>query len=590
MPGEGPRYGWMARLGMVVLGSVLQSLAYEPYGQAWLAWVAWVPLLLVLRSSGSLWAAFGWGWLAGALFFAMNLWWLWVATIPGMLALIIYYGLHWAVFTTAVRGLGLLKVQGGMNRDVPPGWSSGGSVPQREWQPEAAILIAIFWVALEWLRAYGLPGFPWMLAGHSQSSLPVLCQISDMGGVFGISFCLMFVNALVFFAIVRWPDRRRAGGCIAMAAAAILAVTGYGIFRMSENSTYRGPHVMVVQLNHPHLPGGGRTVSMGDAAGLYIKKLGEELESQSPDLVVLPEAAMPPLNPEARKELQSSPGGQVIDKTDRLLRRLTAGARTSLVAGANYVGGWIQDGNARVGTEIRNSVYLYRPDGRQSALRYDKANLVAFAEQVAFRESAPWLHRMLLWLAPPVARQQLVAGDRKTPVVFTLERTDRRVNPGAADKPVPDNRPPTPFRFVTPICLENIDSGWIAEMLRDSRGDGKRADFLVNVSNDGWFHPLERTQHFQNIVFRSIENRVPTARASNTGISGFIDSMGRVVQAVPAGTEAAVTGQLMLDRRVTFYTRHGDLFAGTCTLIAGVVILARTAVFVKNRKREYAGG
>src|SRR5690606_30873922 len=68
-----------------------------------------------------------------------------------------------------------------------------------------------------------------------------------------------------------------------------------------------------------------------------------------------------------------------------------------------------------------------------------------------------------------------------------------------------------PWRFVVPICFEDIDAALVAEMLRPRQAGGnKRADFIVNITNDGWFKANEQPQHLQVAVFRSIENRVPT--------------------------------------------------------------------------------
>jgi apolipoprotein N-acyltransferase len=71
--------------------------------------------------------------------------------------------------------------------------------------------------------------------------------------------------------------------------------------------------------------------------------------------------------------------------------------------------------------------------------------------------------------------------------------------------------------------------------------------------------------------FRSIENRVPTARSVNTGISAFIDSVGRVQQRLPAQVEGTLTATLPLDPRYTLYTRVGDAFAIACTVVTALL-------------------
>jgi apolipoprotein N-acyltransferase len=53
-------------------------------------------------------------------------------------------------------------------------------------------------------------------------------------------------------------------------------------------------------------------------------------------------------------------------------------------------------------------------------------------------------------------------------------------------------------------------------------------------------------------------------RAANTGISGFIDPVGRILASTPLLEEAAVTRTLPLIHKKTVYTRFGDLLALAC--------------------------
>ena len=117
-------------------------------------------------------------------------------------------------------------------------------------------------------------------------------------------------------------------------------------------------------------------------------------------------------------------------------------------------------------------------------------------------------------------------------------------------------------------------------------GDGRKAaDFIVNITNDGWFKANQMPQHLQAARFRSIENRAPTARSVNTGISGFIDSFGRVYGLVPAGTEGTSVQRLQLDSRVTLYTRWGDVFALLCAAVTAVLAGASVVRWWVTRRR-----
>ncbi len=163
---------------------------------------------------------------------------------------------------------------------------------------------------------------------------------------------------------------------------------------------------------------------------------------------------------------------------------------------------------------------------------------------------------------------------------------DYTLSPGPSDAPtvftIRTARSHEAVRLVTPICFEDIDASLCAKMLR---GNGaKRADALVNLTNDGWFRGGENAQHLQAAVFRSIENRVPMARCVNTGISAFIDSTGRVTQKIDARTEGTAIATLWLDSRYTLYTRFGDWFAWLCVLVTAVLVGGRLVRHYRTRR------
>jgi apolipoprotein N-acyltransferase len=138
------------------------------------------------------------------------------------------------------------------------------------------------------------------------------------------------------------------------------------------------------------------------------------------------------------------------------------------------------------------------------------------------------------------------------------------------------------YSFATPICFEDTMPGPARAMVKAGNGRGK-ADFLVSVSNDGWFHWVQLDQHLQATQLRAVEERVWIARSVNTGDSGFVDSCGRVVGLVRGadGRSAGAVGTLAMevgvDSRVTVYSVVGDLLPVVCG-VAGVLGLGWTAV------------
>lgn len=92
-----------------------------------------------------------------------------------------------------------------------------------------------------------------------------------------------------------------------------------------------------------------------------------------------------------------------------------------------------------------------------------------------------------------------------------------------------------------------------------TRVNAQQSDFLVTISNDAWFTGTAGPwQHLQMVQMRAKENGRWFIRATNTGITAFIDEHGRIVQQAPQDVEAVLRGDLprMIGR--TWYNRFGD--------------------------------
>ena len=100
------------------------------------------------------------------------------------------------------------------------------------------------------------------------------------------------------------------------------------------------------------------------------------------------------------------------------------------------------------------------------------------------------------------------------------------------------------------------------------------AQFMVNPTNEAWFEPGVLRLFLAMSVFRAVENRVALLRVANTGITSFIDPLGRVRARVRdgAGNDISVAGVLTVSVPApngrTFYTKYGDVFAVLCAVLA----------------------
>ena len=103
------------------------------------------------------------------------------------------------------------------------------------------------------------------------------------------------------------------------------------------------------------------------------------------------------------------------------------------------------------------------------------------------------------------------------------------------------------------ICYEAIFPG-------EAVPRGERPGWLVNVTNDGWFGISSGPyQHFQQARVLAIAEGLPLVRAANTGISGVIDPVGRVIASLPLGAEGVLDARLPRAVAPTVYARFGNL-------------------------------
>ena len=588
---------WYAKLALLALSIALLTFSFAPFGQFYLAWVGLVPWLLVLRRVKTQRAAFFWSWLAGILFFTANMWWLAYVTGPGLVALMLLLGLYWAVAGVMIRGIGLLSApeeeDGG--RRIEDSADATRRPPRSSiFHPLSSLLfVPAIWVSLEWLRAnWPLNGLPWLFMGHPQTPILAMCQIADVTGVYGVSFWVVAINALVALLVVRRFQVRPLVPAIATVAALLVVTLGYGMFRLGQKGILtHGPTVMVVQSNYPQSNTGEKGATFRQLVDFHVSRTVAALNGRPDvDLVIWSETMMPELNREARADYRGrqigehEDYGQFLDATHEVLKNLAYQYKVALLVGALYFDATIHDDpsakdGVRVTQDRRNVAYLYDRTGHMSddpADRYDKIHIVPFGEYLPFKQTFPALHKLFLALSPYEEDYFLTPGREDAMTVF-------RVAAGAPESTTAPSAALREFRFVTPICFEDIDPMLVARMFRGPGGT-KKADFIVNITNDGWFKFNEMPQHLQAARFRSIENRAPTARSVNTGISGFVDSAGRTHGLVAAGIEGTSVQTLPLDARVTLYTRLGDVFAYAC--VAATLVTSVAALVGWGRRRR----
>jgi len=504
---------------LAALSGLLLTLACPKSGLFWLAWCALVPLLLALRNISPQ-NGFYLGFCAGLTHYLTLVYWL-VPTmktyghLPLYLSLAVlillsaYLALYVAVFSTIVIRLGVTPFS-------------------------CFVTIPCLWVALEYLRTFLFTGFPWELLGYTQFNVLPLIQVSDILGVYGVSFCIALGNAaicLVFLSLKGqdWQasavTKRLAVGSIVAFAAILGLVWFYGTWRIHtiDNMSADAPraNVAIVQGNIDQAI--KWDPAFQQASTLKYIKLSLKAKQKKPDLIVWPETATP---------------FYFLSNTE-LSRLVLKGIQES---GTDFLIGSPSFRSGQQGAEYYNSAYLVGPKGKVYG-RYDKAHLVPFGEYVPLKKWLPFINKIAAG-----------AGDFR---------------PGKKGHTIPWGK----YRLGIQICYEIIFPDLARAMANNN------AALLINITNDAWYGRSSAPyQHFSMTIFRAVENRRSLIRAANTGISGFVDPAGRIIAATPLFKDALLTRTVPLLQTTTRYTQFGDLFAKFClaaTLAAAIYALIR---------------
>jgi apolipoprotein N-acyltransferase len=339
--------------------------------------------------------------------------------------------------------------------------------------------------------------------------------------VYGVSFLILLVNA----ALAEFIAVRKSYPGLLIALAVMLLALGYGSVKLRHPEQRAGITISVVQGNIEQDKKWDPAFQRETLA--VYKQLTREALSEQPDLVIWPETSVPfYFNGVA-------PGDQAL--TADLAGFVKENRVPLLFGSATYE---VKPNRRIIG---RNSAFLLSADGQVEAT-YHKIHLVPFGEYVPLKHVLFFVDKMVQTIG------DFQAGDDYTVMRVPYGHTDTKLG--------------------TLICYEII----FPDLVR--RFVDKGANVITTITNDAWFGKTAAPyQHFSMAVLRAVENRVPIARAANTGISGFIDAQGHILAASGIFTRTHLTRTLVPGAEKTFYTRFGDLFSYACVL-ASLLMLA----------------
>jgi apolipoprotein N-acyltransferase len=525
------------RLAAGVASGLLLWLAFPPVGWGWLAWGALTPLFWLVTRQGAPLTTYLAAWAGGFVFWVLAVEWIrltdpgaWV----GWIVLALVFSLWWPLFVLLTR------------------WAV--------FRLRLPLVLAapIVWVAIEYVRAYFLTGFPWYYLAHSQFRYLDVIQIADFASSLGVSLLIAMVNAwLVDLATLPLLGTSRGRVRLTRAQTFRLWVVGvlvgmtlcYGAIRRSSARFRDGPRLALLQSN---LPQYHKVKKEASETVLKFQRLIERAlaHRQRPDLIIWPETAYPygfitlapAIDPAALKRQIESIAASItvpdwLKKRADIVEHLHSW--TDQVGVPMLVGTLFYD-HGPAALSRYNSAILLEPNLRVIH-SYHKMHLVPFGEFIPFVQQVPWLALLTPY-----------RGDRIPSLSFGRQ---------ALTLPLGSHR------LAVTICFEDTIPQVIGRFFGAAAAE-RKPDILINLSNDGWFHgSSELDMHLAIGVFRAVEHRVPLARAVNTGLSALVDGNGEIRATLPKETEDVLSVTVPLDDRTTYYSRWGDWLGLSCLAV-----------------------
>jgi apolipoprotein N-acyltransferase len=407
---------------------------------------------------------------------------------------------------------------------------------RREWIAFAAV--PFLWVGME-LAIARIPNFPWDQLGYSQVGNGLLTRLAPWTGVYGISFLLAGVNAL-FATAVLVRGQSRIGSRIACAVAAV-AIAGMGMSGLAAKPVRPAGEATAV-LVQPNLSvdednswdgreWDRRIDQFKEMAAESCKGFLDGVPEGSGRLV-LPKCVMPMAAPTLIVWPESP--APFRDAEPRFQTAMASIAKSAPLIVGDI--GMTEDETARR-IHFYNSATVLAQGG-QLIGRYDKMHLVPFGEYIPFRKLFFFVHQLTEQLS------DMGGGDARK--VF-------RIAPVGGEA----------HRYGIFICYESVFADEVRQFARLG------AEVFVNISDDGWYGDSSAPwQHLNMARMRAIENRRWILRDTNTGVTSVIDPYGTVRQSIPRHQADVLPARYGFNSEMTFYTEHGDWFAGLCAILS----------------------
>lgn len=412
------------------------------------------------------------------------------------------------------------------------------------------------WIGYEYLHQTWDLAFPWMTLGNGFANFHQLIQWYSFTGVYGGTLWIWISNILVFLYYWQYKEKIAVFSQTKLKISIAAVLTIPIIISLAQYFSYEEhinpSEVVVVQPNVDPYEKFGAISPQEQLENLI--QLSESVAKPNTEFFIWPETAISNyrgINEDEFRDaaayqrtllfLEKFHNGNILSGIESYKLYADQKTRTARPFGNQFI-------------ESYNASVLI--DGSSKLQFYHKSKLVPGVEQMPFGKALEFMKPLFAHFGGTTGGY----GSDSIPSVFYSQS-------GIGIAPV--------------ICYESIWGDYVAQYIKQG------AQLIAVVTNDGWWKNTSgKDQHLAYAKLRAIENRRWVARSANTGISGFINQKGDIVQKTSWWVPAALTQEVNLNEEITFYTQYGDLIVYisllTCLLTLGLLIAPKSKTISKN--------
>ena len=386
-----------------------------------------------------------------------------------------------------------------------------------------SLIWAFFWLSLEILHLSWELSWPWMNLAHVFANHVNWIQWFEYTGVYGGTFWIITTNGLIFDAIKKFTKRNTKGGLLGTSILILYLI----IPILFSNWLLHKPlkignrlNISVIQTNFDTYTEKFSSLSPLQQSKQIVQQIGKI--NHQIDLCVLPETAIPE---------------NIIENDTNYPESIELLLKQSKACSYPIIGSYY----SKDSLNSYNTASLIQ-DGKILVSRH-KSKLVPFAETMPFEFITKRIKSLI---------------EEEGGMGYSFTR-DKEARVFIVNKP-------KKATIGVLICFESIFPDFTSEMQR------KGAEFFIIITNDDWWgNTAGYQQHFAYARLQAISNRRPVARAANTGISGFIDVWGNVLQKSSYKEKTQLTQKLSSPLYQSFFSQYEVLIRWFIIIIAAAL-------------------